>query len=171
MNPRGILAGQTGGQGQVELPTFRFSIGESGSRVHSPRVSHARFACGSFFVPKPSTDADCQRRSIPGLGQTARRCPLASTAVRGDCHSLCHSAVREPVVSGCCPTRFPSLWTCARGRSTWSVTWSCGLVRSSANALEPRRMRPELRPARPHVPNGFQEDARFAVHHGSYLDV
>jgi hypothetical protein len=28
------------------------------------------------------------------------------------------------------------------------VTWSCGLVRSSADALEPRRMRPELRPAR-----------------------
>jgi len=47
------------------------------------------------------------------------------------------------------PTRFPSLWTCVRGRSAWSVTWGCGLVRSSADALEPRRMRPELRPARP----------------------
>ena len=46
------------------------------------------------------------------------------------------------------PTRFPSLWTCVRGRSAWSVTWSCGLVRSSADALEPRRMRPELRLAR-----------------------
>jgi len=55
-----------------------------------------------LFVPKPSTNADCQRRSIPGLGQTVRACPLASTAVRGDYHSLCHSAVREPVVSGCC---------------------------------------------------------------------
>jgi hypothetical protein len=29
------------------------------------------------------------------------------------------------------------------------VTWSCGLVRPPADALEPRRMRPELRPARP----------------------
>jgi len=29
------------------------------------------------------------------------------------------------------------------------VTWSCGPVRSSADALEPWRMRPELRPARP----------------------
>jgi hypothetical protein len=48
------------------------------------------------------------------------------------------------------PTRFPSLLTWVRGRSAWSVTWSCGLVRSSADVvLEPRRMRPELRPARP----------------------
>ena len=45
---------------------------------------------------------------------------------------------------------FPvSLWTCVRCRSAWSVTWGCCLVRSSADALEPRRMRPELRPARP----------------------
>ena len=34
-----------------------------------------------LFVPKPSTDAHCQRRSIPGLGQTVRGRPLASTAV------------------------------------------------------------------------------------------
>jgi hypothetical protein len=46
------------------------------------------------------------------------------------------------------PTRFPSLWACVRGRSARSVTWSCGPVRFSADALEPRRMRPELRPAR-----------------------
>ena len=49
-----------------------------------------------LFVPKPSTDADCQRRSIPGLRQTVRGCPLASTVDRGDCHSLCHSIAREP---------------------------------------------------------------------------
>ena len=30
-----------------------------------------------LFVRKPSTDADCQRRSIPGPGQTVRGCPLA----------------------------------------------------------------------------------------------
>ena len=46
-------------------------------------------------------------------------------------------------------TRLPSLWACVRGRSARSVTWSCGLVQSCADALEPRRMRPELRPARP----------------------
>jgi hypothetical protein len=45
-----------------------------------------------LFVPKPSTGVDCQRRSIPSLGQAVRGYPLASTAVRGDCHSLCHSA-------------------------------------------------------------------------------
>jgi hypothetical protein len=45
------------------------------------------------------------------------------------------------------PTRFPSLWACVHDRSARSVTWSGGLVRSSANAVEPRRMRPELRPA------------------------
>ena len=56
-----------------------------------------------LFVPKPTTDADCQRPSTRGLRQTVRGRPLPSPAVRGDCHSLCHSAVREPVVSGCCP--------------------------------------------------------------------
>jgi hypothetical protein len=43
-----------------------------------------------------------------------------------------------------------------RGRSARSVTWSCGLVRSSADALEPRRMRPELRPARSPSPMVFK---------------
>jgi hypothetical protein len=56
-----------------------------------------------LFVPKPSTNMDCQRRSMPGLRQPVRGCPLASTAVSGDCHSLCHSLVREPIVSDCCP--------------------------------------------------------------------
>jgi len=51
-----------------------------------------------LFVPKPSTDADCQRRNTRGLGQTVRRCPLTSTGGRGDCRSLRHSAAREPVV-------------------------------------------------------------------------
>ena len=46
-------------------------------------------------------------------------------------------------------TRLPSLWACVRGRSARSVTWSCGLVQSCADALEPRRMRPKLRTARP----------------------
>jgi hypothetical protein len=57
----------------------------------------------------------------------------------------CEIRTRE----GLPPTRFPSLWACVRDRSAWSVAWSCGLVRSSADGLEPRRMRPELRPARP----------------------
>jgi hypothetical protein len=33
-----------------------------------------------LFVPKPSTGGDCQRRSIPGLGQTVRECPRRSGA-------------------------------------------------------------------------------------------
>ena len=57
---------------------------------------------------------------------------------------------------GVAPTRFPSLWTCVRGRSAWSVTWSCSLVRSSADALEPRRMRPELETGAASVPKGFK---------------
>ena len=36
----------------------------------------------------------CQRRGMLGLGQTVRGCPLASTAVGGDCHSVGHSVVR-----------------------------------------------------------------------------
>jgi hypothetical protein len=39
-----------------------------------------------LFVPKPTTDADCQRPSTRGLRQTVRGRPLPSTAVRGDCH-------------------------------------------------------------------------------------
>ena len=35
-----------------------------------------------------------QRRSTPGLGQAVRGCPLASTAVGGDCYSLGYSAAR-----------------------------------------------------------------------------
>jgi hypothetical protein len=56
--------------------------------------------------------------------------------------------MRDPDSRGLTPNTLSSLWTCVRGRSAWSVTWSCGLVRSSADALEPRRMRPELRPTR-----------------------
>jgi hypothetical protein len=46
-----------------------------------------------LLVPKPSCGARCQRRRTRGLRQTVRGCPLASTASRGDCHSLGHSAV------------------------------------------------------------------------------
>src|SRR5215470_13113563 len=35
--------------------------------------------------------------------------------------------------------------TCARGRSARSVTWTCHLVRSATDALQPRRMRPGAR--------------------------
>jgi hypothetical protein len=47
-----------------------------------------RHGCESLFVPKPSTGRDCQRHSMRGLVQTVRGCPLASTAVGGDCSSL-----------------------------------------------------------------------------------
>ena len=56
-----------------------------------------------LFVPKPSCAAGYQRCSTPGLRQTVRACPLASTAVGGDCHSLRHSVARVAVVSDCCP--------------------------------------------------------------------
>ncbi len=54
-----------------------------------------------LFVPKPSTDSDCQHRSTRGLRQTVRVCPLAYTVVGGDCHSLRHSVARESVMGGC----------------------------------------------------------------------
>src|SRR5690242_14542307 len=54
------------------------------------------------LVPKPSTRADCQHRSTPALGQTTRGCPLASTAVGGDCHSIDHSVARKrPLLPTC----------------------------------------------------------------------
>src|SRR5690348_17959798 len=95
----------------------------AGRRRVRPRWLQARFTCVGLFVPKPSTDADCQRRSIPGLGQTVRGCPLASTAVRGDCHlllSLSRSrAGRERLAV---PTRFPSLRLCVQPRPPPSAT-------------------------------------------------
>jgi hypothetical protein len=33
--------------------------------------------------------------SLPDLGSTVRRCPLASTAVGGDCYSLGYSVARD----------------------------------------------------------------------------
>jgi len=66
--------------------------GESRLGADCLTVSGASRTVG-LFVPKPSTGRDCQRRSTPGLGQTVRGCPLASTAGGGDCHSLGHSVV------------------------------------------------------------------------------
>jgi hypothetical protein len=48
----------------------------------------------SLFVPKPSRGADSQDCDISDLGRTVRRCPLASTAVGGDCYSLGYSVTR-----------------------------------------------------------------------------
>jgi hypothetical protein len=106
---------------------------------------HVRSAGVGLFVPKSSTDANCQRRSIPGLGQTVRGCPLASTAVRGDCHSLCHSAVREPVVSGCCPQTLSSLRARVWRRSWRSATSATHPHRCAPNGSERRRMRLRMR--------------------------
>jgi hypothetical protein len=52
---------------------------------------------GGPFVPKPSTGAGYQRCGMSDLGSTVRRCPLASTAVGGDCYSLGYSVARESV--------------------------------------------------------------------------
>ena len=46
-----------------------------------------------LFVPKPTTVEGYQRHSVLDLGQTVRGCPLASTAVGGDCYSLRYSVV------------------------------------------------------------------------------
>jgi hypothetical protein len=39
-----------------------------------------------LFVPKPTIVEGYQRHSVLDLGQTVRECPLASTAVGGDCY-------------------------------------------------------------------------------------
>jgi hypothetical protein len=41
--------------------------------------------------------------TVSDLPRTVRGRPLAFTAVRGDCHPLCHSVAREPVVTDCRP--------------------------------------------------------------------
>jgi len=63
-----------------------------GSSIGSSRGGTA--GASGLFVPKPSCGASCQCRCTSGLGQTVRGCPLVSTADRGGCHSLCHSAAR-----------------------------------------------------------------------------
>jgi hypothetical protein len=52
----------------------------------------------SLLVPKPSTGEGCQRRSALDPGQGVRECPLASTAVGGDCLSWLLSLI-GPVAS------------------------------------------------------------------------
>jgi hypothetical protein len=65
------------------------------------RASGCALALG-LFVPNPSTGTYCQRRSVCGLRQAVRRCPLTSAVGRGDCHSLRHSVV-ELCADGCWP--------------------------------------------------------------------
>ena len=110
------------------------------SRRPSAPLEPARTSsCGSFRATQLRLRNETER---------PRACPLCSVRDRiaaGRRGGGCEIRTRE----GLHPTRFPSLWTCVRDRSTRSVTWRCGLVRSSADALEPRRMRPERRPAWP----------------------
>jgi hypothetical protein len=77
--------------------TFRFEGEESTSRYDSPLHVSTLDSLGSIFVPKPSTDADCQRRSTSDLGWGVRGRPLASAAIGGDCYSLGDSIAREPM--------------------------------------------------------------------------
>jgi hypothetical protein len=132
----------------------------------------------------------CQRASGPRIGQSpvSRRWPrrgplhvgdpLATSRHPSRNHDKREPRLRwraaaprrlevrvEPLLAGGSPTRFPSLRTCVRGRSARSVTWSCGPVRSSAEALEPWRMRPELRPARPRCLRVFKSirDSQLAA--------
>jgi hypothetical protein len=62
----------------------------------APRIGHLVLGVG-LLVPKPSTGAGYQRCGMSDLGSTVRRCPLASTAVGGDCYSLGYSVARESV--------------------------------------------------------------------------
>ncbi len=57
--------------------------------------SRSIYDCPGLFVPKPSHRVRCQRCGVPDLGTTVRRCPLAFTAVGGDCYSLGYSVARE----------------------------------------------------------------------------
>ena len=66
----------------------------------------ARTRTRGLFVPKPSCGTAYQRRSMCGLRQTVRGCPLKSAVGRGDCHSLCHSVCSRASMSGCCHPRF-----------------------------------------------------------------
>ena len=87
------------------------------ARVSGKLVNFRLPRCGQYSVA-----ADTR-----GLRQTVRACPLASTAVGGDCHLVRHSVAREPVVSDCCPpTCFPSLWVWVRRRPGESATSAAG---------------------------------------------
>ena len=81
-----------------------------------------------LFVPKSSRGAVRQRRGTRGLQQAVRACPLASTAVGGDCHSLRHLVVRGQILNDCCPhtprlgLSMCSAWNC-RTSSVESGVW------------------------------------------------
>ena len=45
------------------------------------------------FVPKPTSDVDCQGCGMPDLGSIVHRCPLASAADGGDRYSLGYSVL------------------------------------------------------------------------------
>jgi len=81
----------------------------------------------TLFVPKPSTDADCQSCGVLGLASIVRPRPLAFIAVGGDCHSLRHSVAHELVPSDLCfPHAFQvcgSVFTVGRRRLRPAVAW------------------------------------------------
>lgn len=116
--------------------TGRPSASRAGSQARAITYPSAYSTLDSpvgLFVPKPSSGVGYQRRSMRGLRQTVRGCPLTSTVGRGDCHSLCHSVAREPVVSVDCyhPHAFQA---CARlRRRSW---------RSANSATRPHRCAP-----------------------------
>ena len=70
-----------------DLPLLRRGV--KLARSLTPACSRARFDGVGLFFPKPSCGAGYQRRSAGGLRPAVpRSCPLVSTAVDGDCHSL-----------------------------------------------------------------------------------
>jgi hypothetical protein len=79
--------------GPDAVPVIVYS-GDAGTPLRSsPPITPQRAeGCCGLFVPKPSTDADCQRGVMPDLEQNVRQRPLAFTADDGDCYSLGYSA-------------------------------------------------------------------------------
>lgn len=96
-------------------------VDEGLARTEPSRSGQA--SANGLFVPNPSTGRGYQRRSTPGLRQTVRGRPLASTAIGSDCHSLRHSVAR------CCERLLKrSSWA-----SPWRVFHSSGLRRLSVS--------------------------------------
>jgi hypothetical protein len=78
-----VVRSPTARAGSNDL-TFRLRGGEPSSRDHSPRG----YTNVGLFVPKPSRDADHQRRSMSDLETTVRQRLLVSTVGDGDCYSV-----------------------------------------------------------------------------------
>ena len=92
-----------------ELTIVAESIGLALLPVQADSIESARAAASAWciFVPKPSSGANYQRCSTPGLGQTVRRRLPVSTAVGGDLLTGLPGHPGVGVVSDCLSTQRP----------------------------------------------------------------